>query len=113
MRSVVFAQVAGLALAFEWPRVGGGRVAYSLTGPVASYSKTLIAFVSVLSVLGTLYRAPSAPPQPYKPGPRIFNAGIWTVHFGIDNMGRDSQRGIADLIRCVVSVTGTGRLDAR
>jgi len=55
--------------------------------------------VSVVSVLGTLYRWPSSHPQPFRPGPRLFNAGIWTLHFGIDNMGRDSQRGVTDLIR--------------
>lgn len=31
----------------------------------------------------------------------MFNAGIWTVHFGIDNVGHDSQRRIRDVIRCV------------
>jgi hypothetical protein len=28
-------------------------------------------------------------------------AGVWTLHFGIDNEGRDSQRRVRDLIRCV------------
>ncbi|THH00526.1 hypothetical protein EW145_g7066 [Phellinidium pouzarii] len=33
------------------------------------------------------------------PGPRIIRAGIWTVHFGIDNEGRDSQRAMSTLIK--------------
>jgi hypothetical protein len=99
--SVVIAQMACLALAFRWPRFNHGDTTYSLTRSSASFSKTLLALVSILSVLGTIYRWPSSPPQPFKPGPRVLNAGIWTLHFGIDNTGRDSQRGVTDLIRCV------------
>ena len=75
----------------------------SLPNPASgSLSKTLLALVSVLSVLGTLYRTPfGMSPTPYKPGPRIVNMGIWTVHFGIDNEGRESQGGIMRLIKCV------------
>ena len=97
--------MACLALAFDWSRVrrftpllpGGGST--SISQSTASFSKALLAVLSVLSVLGTLYRLPSSAPVPYKPGPRVFNAGIWTLHFGIDNTGRDSQRGVAQLIR--------------
>jgi hypothetical protein len=42
---------------------------------------------------------PRAPPTPFKPGPRILTSGIWTVHFGIDNEGHDSQQGMMSLIR--------------
>lgn len=72
-----------------------------MTVHAASFSKTAITLVSVLSVLGTMYRWPSSPPVPFKPGPRVFNAGIWTVHFGIDNTGRVSQKGVAQLIKWV------------
>ncbi|KAF7975727.1 hypothetical protein HWV62_8699 [Athelia sp. TMB] len=41
---------------------------------------------------------PNRPPVPYSPGPRIITAGIWTIHFGIDNQGRDSQRKVRDLV---------------
>lgn len=54
---------------------------------------------SVLSGVVTVYRLPSSPPRPFKPGPRIVQAGIWTVHFGFDNEGHDSQRGIRNLLR--------------
>jgi len=96
--------MACLALAFDWSRVrrltpvlpGGGSI---ISQAAASFSKTLLAVLSVLSVLGTLYRLPSSAPVPFKQGPRVFNAGIWTLHFGIDNEGRDSQRSAAQLIR--------------
>jgi hypothetical protein len=55
--------------------------------------------MSVLSGIVTVYRLPSSPPQSFKPGPRIIQAGIWTVHFGFDNEGHDSQRGIRNLVR--------------
>lgn len=63
------------------------------------YIYTTIALVAILSGLVSLYRTPSAPPQPFKPGPRIVRAGVWTVHFGMDNEGRDSQRAMATLIK--------------
>jgi hypothetical protein len=105
--SVVFAQTACLTLAFRWSSQNPSlqRQPASSTSPnptSASLSKALLALISVLSVLSTLYRTPlGTPPTPYKPGPRIVNMGIWTVHFGIDNEGRESQRAIARLIRCV------------
>ncbi|KAG6909998.1 hypothetical protein DXG01_013998 [Tephrocybe rancida] len=100
--AVLVAQMACLALAFRWPRVNSSqlsKVDTASTKVAVSLGKGLLAVVSVLSVLGTLYRWPSSPPRPWRSGPRIFNAGIWTVHFGIDNGGRDSQRGITDLIK--------------
>lgn len=105
-RSILVAQMACLALAFRWSKVGypqSFRVDAFPRKATLSYSKALVAIISVLAVLGTLYRWPSSPPRPWKPGPRIFNAGIWTVHFGIDNGGRDSQQGITNLLRCVKS----------
>ncbi|KAF5382105.1 hypothetical protein D9615_004235 [Tricholomella constricta] len=102
---VMLVQVACLALAFQWPRTTRVRYAPWLAEDTArnrtvvSLIKWMVAIVPVLSVIATLYRWPSMPPRPFQPGPRIFNAGIWTLHFGIDNEGRDSQRGVADLIR--------------
>jgi hypothetical protein len=98
MSSVLVAQMACLALAFEWPRMKKRPVALRLTASIGSYARTLLALLSVSSMLVTLYRWPSRPPHPYHPGPRILTAGIWTVHFGIDNEGRDSQRRMRDLV---------------
>jgi hypothetical protein len=55
--------------------------------------------ITLASLLTTLYRLPRAPPTPFKPGPRIVTSGIWTVHFGIDNEGHDSQQGMMKLIQ--------------
>ncbi|KAF9036160.1 Frag1/DRAM/Sfk1 family-domain-containing protein [Panaeolus papilionaceus] len=60
---------------------------------------TLTAILALLSVATTYYRVPTTLPQPFKPGTGITNAGIWTVHFGIDNEGHDSQRGMLNVIR--------------
>ncbi|KAG5637425.1 hypothetical protein H0H81_004632 [Sphagnurus paluster] len=116
--------MACVALAFEWPSQtffqGGspqtvptpGAQHTSTTASTSTaaahahdsalrprLTKILLTTVAMLSVLGTLYRWPRAAPLPAHPGPRIFNAGIWTLHFGIDNEGRDSQRGVADVLR--------------
>ncbi|KAF9446745.1 hypothetical protein P691DRAFT_166821 [Macrolepiota fuliginosa MF-IS2] len=64
-----------------------------------SYIYALLSIMSAVSGIVTIYRLPSSPPQPFKPGPRIIQAGIWTVHFGFDNEGHDSQRGIRNLVR--------------
>ncbi|KAK7044264.1 Protein cwh43 [Paramarasmius palmivorus] len=97
---VIFAQMACLAPAFKWNWPASQQRALYTTLPasVASSTRTVLAFISVLGVLSTLYRLPSSPPTPYRPGPRILRAGIWTIHFGIDNEGRDSQRRVKDLI---------------
>ncbi|KAJ7674200.1 Frag1/DRAM/Sfk1 family-domain-containing protein [Mycena rosella] len=70
-----------------------------LTSASLSYSRATIACFTIASLLVTIYRAPAEFPQPFKPGPRILTAGIWTVHFGLDNEGRDSQRLIRDVVR--------------
>lgn len=59
------------------------------------YAFAAVALAGVVSV----YRTPSTAIQPYRPGPRIIRAGVWTVHFGLDNEGKDSQRLMRDLIR--------------
>ncbi|KIY44119.1 hypothetical protein FISHEDRAFT_51837 [Fistulina hepatica ATCC 64428] len=67
----------------------------SRSGQVTRKLRILASSVLSMSVMAgllvTLYRLPSAPPRPFKEGSRIVTAGIWTVHFGLDNRGRDSQ----------------------
>lgn len=58
-----------------------------------------IVYMLALTAAISVYRAPLDTPRPYRPGPRIIRAGIWTVHFGMNNEGRDSQRGMRELIR--------------
>lgn len=110
--SVLFAQIAFIGLAFCWSSSQhhpGGLTSFGLPNPIAvSLCKALLAIVSVSSVLGTLYWMPlGMAPVPHKPGARIVNMGIWTIHFGIDNEGRDSQRGVAKVITCVHEIFWT------
>ncbi|KZT29935.1 hypothetical protein NEOLEDRAFT_1238654 [Neolentinus lepideus HHB14362 ss-1] len=96
---VLAAQMAALGLAFNWSRKQLPALSVSVPATTASYVRNLLATLSVASLLVTVYRSPSSSPVPHRPGPRIIRAGIWTVHFGIDNEGRDSQRRIRDLIK--------------
>ncbi|KAJ7773105.1 Frag1/DRAM/Sfk1 family-domain-containing protein [Mycena metata] len=99
---VLVLQMACLSLAFKWPGLKiptHGPQKNMLPTALLSYSRITLACFSVASLLVTLYRTPAGFPQPFKPGPRIFNAGIWTVHFGMDNEGRDSQRLVRDVVR--------------
>jgi hypothetical protein len=65
------------------------------------YIRGTLALIAIASLIGPLRRsAPTAPtPAPAHARTRIVRAGIWTVHFGIDNAGRDSQRAMRDLFR--------------
>lgn len=89
--------MAGIASAFRWP-MNTSIAPLTLPKAVKIRAKNLLGVLSVLSLLATLYRWPANAPRPHRPGPRILRAGIWTVHFGIDNEGRDSQRRMRDLI---------------
>ncbi|KIP11062.1 hypothetical protein PHLGIDRAFT_21941 [Phlebiopsis gigantea 11061_1 CR5-6] len=96
---VLAAQMLGIAMVFRWPILNTSAPPISLTRRVTTYTRNMIAVLSVVSLLVTIYRWPVEAPAPYRPGPRIVRAGIWTVHFGIDNEGRDSQRRMRDLIK--------------
>ncbi|EGO24579.1 hypothetical protein SERLADRAFT_369838 [Serpula lacrymans var. lacrymans S7.9] len=98
---VLLSQILLLSPAFRW-RSSSTQSSYVTLNLRASYTQStrlILALLSISSLLITLYRWPLVGPRPYKAGTRIFNAGIWTVHFGIDNVGRDSQRRMRDLIR--------------
>ncbi|KAJ7494594.1 Frag1/DRAM/Sfk1 family-domain-containing protein [Mycena galericulata] len=99
---VLILQMACLSPAFSWPYLAHPTVSgrKNVVSPLhLSYSRATLVFFSIASLLVTMYRTPTGFPQPFKPGPRILTAGIWTVHFGIDNEGRDSQRLIKDVAR--------------
>ena len=94
------AQIILLAPAFNWQGRDYVGSSFSKISPlVAQYSFASLSLMAVASGLVTMYRTLANAPQPYRPGPRIVRAGIWTVHFGMDNQGRDSQRAMRDLIR--------------
>ena len=90
-----------LGLIFQWPLLKNQTVSFRLPRSTTPHTMTLLALISITSVLVTLYRLPNESPRPFKPGPRILTAGIWTLHFGFDNQGRDSQRGVRDVIKYV------------
>jgi len=94
---VLFAQVV-LFLPF-FSSATNDRLSVPISRTKASYIYIFLVLMSVFSGLFTLFRFPLSGSQPFKPGPRIIQAGIWTVHFGFDNEGHDSQRGIRNLIR--------------
>ncbi|KAJ6544817.1 Frag1/DRAM/Sfk1 family-domain-containing protein [Mycena vulgaris] len=99
---VLISQMACLSLAFKWPGLNPPVCVARKDGispALLSYSRATLACFSIVSFLVTIYRAPAGFPQPFKPGPRILTAGIWTVHFGMDNEGRDSQRLVRDVVR--------------
>ncbi|KAG9315095.1 Frag1/DRAM/Sfk1 family-domain-containing protein [Chiua virens] len=99
---VLSAQMAAMLLAFRLP-FGGVSASPNLflriPSPTRTHLPAILCLFSLVSVLATLLHWPAVGPRPYKPGTRTFNAGIWTVHFGIDNVGHDSQRRIRDIIR--------------
>ena len=75
--------------------------AFSLPARTKQYCSVILALAVLAAFAHPLTRPPSPviAPAPAHVRARLFNAGIWTVHFGIDNPGRDSQRRMRDLIR--------------
>lgn len=62
------------------------------------YVNNSLALMVFAAIVTTISRLPRPVPRPYKAGEHLITAGIWTVHFGIDNEGRDSQYRMRDLI---------------
>ncbi|KAI0313182.1 hypothetical protein OF83DRAFT_1142578, partial [Amylostereum chailletii] len=104
---VLAAQVVFLAPSFHWralfPSYGVSSLS-SLPSLPHSTRKYALAFtaaacVAAFAVPLTHPPMPMPNPSPSHARARMFNAGIWTVHFGLDNEGRDSQRRITNLVR--------------
>ncbi|KZP00656.1 hypothetical protein CALVIDRAFT_475938 [Calocera viscosa TUFC12733] len=83
---------SGIALSFTQPRT------YALSSWPFRSAPYVLVLLTVAALAVTMYRVPTKPPIPHRAGDRIITAGIWTVHFGIDLEGRDSQRRLRDLI---------------
>ncbi|PFH46805.1 hypothetical protein AMATHDRAFT_153788 [Amanita thiersii Skay4041] len=94
---MIIVQVMCLASTFQWSGFGNSSSYYRLPAWARAYSQALLSVIAIFSFLVTLYRWPPNP-TPYRQASRIINAGIWTVHFGINNIGRDSQQGIKTLL---------------
>jgi hypothetical protein len=61
--------------------------------------KKIIITLTLVSVLITYLRFPLEDPKPYHPDSKSFTAGIWTIHFGLDNDMWASEGRMRDLIR--------------
>ncbi|TCD63760.1 hypothetical protein EIP91_004975 [Steccherinum ochraceum] len=95
----VFAiQMLGMASAFNWP-ISSPAPRAMIPPTLCRKATNAIVGITILSLVVTMYRWPGAVIKPHRTGPRIIRAGIWTVHFGIDDEGRDSQRRMRDLVR--------------
>ncbi|KAF8515385.1 Frag1/DRAM/Sfk1 family-domain-containing protein [Hysterangium stoloniferum] len=63
------------------------------------YVRSSLALFVIGSILSITSRIPVKTPIPHHAAERLITAGIWTMHFGIDDEGRDSQYRMRDLIR--------------
>lgn len=100
---MLVAQLALLAPSFNWRSLSTSSPPPLPPIPQLArrYIRATLALIAVVAFIGPLRRSAPATsaPAPAHARARIINAGIWTVHFGIDNVGRDSQRGMRDLFR--------------
>jgi hypothetical protein len=105
---VLAAQMLLLAPSFSWR--GALKSAAAAAGPTLphltplpartrAHTHALLALVVSATFLAPLAHTPVAPRTPHTHArSRLFRAGIWTVHFGLDDTGRDSQRAMRDLV---------------
>jgi len=61
--------------------------------------KRIIITFSILSVMIAYLRFPKTDPTPYHPNSKLITAGIWTIHFGLDNDMWASEGRMINLIR--------------
>ncbi|KAF5392189.1 hypothetical protein D9757_001378 [Collybiopsis confluens] len=97
---VLMVEMACLSLAFNWPAFKfRSNISPTVSSVASSCTKITLALISILGLLATIYRLPLSPIHFFRPGHRMLRAGIWTIHFGIDNEGRDSQRRVMNLVK--------------
>jgi hypothetical protein len=73
-----------------------------------SYTRFSIGLFSILSCVIAFLRFPSLDYKPYHPEAKLFTAGIWTIHFAIDNEMWASELRMRDALRDVeLDVVGT------
>ncbi|CCH44178.1 putative membrane protein [Wickerhamomyces ciferrii] len=61
--------------------------------------KRILIILSILSVLIAYLRFPKQDPKPYHPNSKLITAGIWTIHFGLDNDMWASEGRMSSLIQ--------------
>lgn len=59
----------------------------------------VLTVLTALSVATFIHRTPTAPFKPFNESSKTFTAGIWCVHFGLDNDMWSSETRMRDLIR--------------
>lgn len=68
---------------------------------------TLMTFICFASLVTYQRHISAVKPVPFNAGERVVTAGIWTLHFGLDNRLHDSQRRVSQLLKEVqVDVLG-------
>jgi len=73
-----------------------------------TYTRSAVGVFSLLACVIAFLRFPTFDYKPYHPEAKLFTAGIWTVHFGIDNEMWASEIRMRDAIRDVeLDVVGT------
>ncbi|KAH8831369.1 Frag1/DRAM/Sfk1 family-domain-containing protein [Flagelloscypha sp. PMI_526] len=97
---ILILQTLGLIPTFCWTSLPSLSLNASLAldSRFRSFLTKCLGLVALASVLGNLFVLPAAPPVPFKPAARILTAGIWTLHFGMDNANRDSQWRVAQAV---------------
>ena len=94
----------------EWGRWAGNKIVLPSDFRLAPRSRlrisrtkrwTLLSSVGmgIIAMAASYGKMPTKQPELYYPDHRQFTAGIWTVHFGIDEPGHDSQWRMLELIR--------------
>jgi hypothetical protein len=93
---VLVAQLTLIVPAFNWRSfsISSSASLQPIPHLARRYIRTALALIAVVALIGPLRKSAQMAPTPAPTHARvmILNVGIWTVRFGIDNAGRDSQR---------------------
>ncbi|KAF9976615.1 hypothetical protein BGZ75_000211 [Mortierella antarctica] len=101
MQACLLAGVYNNTKATEWIR---STLAYetrkrSVFSLSRLYAKLGLGILVLASLLTSLRRIPTSAPRPYHPEHKLITAGIWTIHFAIDNDMYNSEVRMRDAIR--------------
>ena len=101
MAATVILIGAGVLAAPEIQRNGKSRTRtpYSAPQKANSYHVTVLAFVELLAIAVSYLRFPTNDYVPYHKDDKIFTAGIWTIHFALDNDMWSSEYRIRDVVK--------------
>lgn len=77
------------------------RYKLSKTGPnrLLSYYVYIVAILELLAIAISYLRFPTNDYSPYHKDDKVITAGIWTIHFSLDNDMWSSERRIRDLVK--------------